>query len=407
MPPDSKPEHLLSWVYDGFEKVEPAQWHDYYAHRACVAPTNEACDALNRTMLEQLDPSSERVSYSRDLASSESPLDTEYSVEFLHGLTTGGLPPHELRLRRGALLIVLRNYAPHKGLCNGTRVVVDCVRDRLLVVRIVTGPLSGQVEVLPRICCDSAGDLELPFVLRRYQYPVKPAWCMTINKSQGQTIGQRLCIYLPTPVFCHGQLYVAFSRARNYQGVKVFLENSDYKQYVAVDTKHNVARQYTTNIVDRDFITHSAPALKSDICSLQPGEQSAEQLKYNEDVNRTTAAHVSTPSTTHVQDDRADLVTVEMCDSGVDDVRPTANECAEAEQKAREMYEQNPFAFDEWSGHHGPSGLYHAPAQMPSRFLSELTVADLEDPDTAADVEASGFQAECSARAAMGYFLGL
>ena len=34
---------------------------------------------------------------------------------------------------------------------------------------------------------------------------------MTINKAQGQTI-PNVGIYLPEPVFCHGQLYVALSR---------------------------------------------------------------------------------------------------------------------------------------------------------------------------------------------------
>ena len=34
---------------------------------------------------------------------------------------------------------------------------------------------------------------------------------MTINKAQGQTL-QRVGIYLPTPCFAHGQLYVAASR---------------------------------------------------------------------------------------------------------------------------------------------------------------------------------------------------
>ena len=43
---------------------------------------------------------------------------------------------------------------------------------------------------------------------------------MTINKSEGQTF-DHVGICLEEDVFSHGQLYVAFSRARTLAGVKV------------------------------------------------------------------------------------------------------------------------------------------------------------------------------------------
>uniref|UniRef100_U9UA95 Uncharacterized protein n=1 Tax=Rhizophagus irregularis (strain DAOM 181602 / DAOM 197198 / MUCL 43194) TaxID=747089 RepID=U9UA95_RHIID len=48
---------------------------------------------------------------------------------------------------------------------------------------------------------------------------------MTINKSQGQTLS-RVGIYLPEPVFVHGQLYVAFSRVTSHQYIKVLIDNT-------------------------------------------------------------------------------------------------------------------------------------------------------------------------------------
>ena len=43
---------------------------------------------------------------------------------------------------------------------------------------------------------------------------------MTINKSQGQTF-RRVGVWLPSPVFSHGQLYVALSRVGDHLGMSI------------------------------------------------------------------------------------------------------------------------------------------------------------------------------------------
>ena len=43
---------------------------------------------------------------------------------------------------------------------------------------------------------------------------------MTVSKSQGQTI-PNVGVYLPAPVFSHGQLYVAMSRAMSRTNIKI------------------------------------------------------------------------------------------------------------------------------------------------------------------------------------------
>ena len=43
---------------------------------------------------------------------------------------------------------------------------------------------------------------------------------MTINKAQGQTL-DKVGLYLRNPVFTHGQLYVACSRVRSLDAIKV------------------------------------------------------------------------------------------------------------------------------------------------------------------------------------------
>ena len=71
---------------------------------------------------------------------------------------------------------------------------------------------------------------------------------MTINKSQGQTF-KKIGIYLPQPVFSHGQLYVAFSRTSKMSNLRIKILDLDNKQGQLKPNQY-----FTKNIVYHELV---------------------------------------------------------------------------------------------------------------------------------------------------------
>lgn len=207
--------------------------------RAIVTPKNEDTDIINKTVAEMV-PGEFSTYYSSDIveetghASGE--LKDMYPPDYLNLLTPNGLPHHQLSLKVGIPVMLLRNLDQTSGLYNGTRLVITRLGLHYNEGEIITGHGLDTRYTIPRIIFIKK-EIKWHFTLCRKQFLIKICYAMTINKSQGQTLSI-IGIYLSHPVFAHGQLYVALSRATSVDGIKVFIANPE-----------NEYHQFTQNII--------------------------------------------------------------------------------------------------------------------------------------------------------------
>ena len=193
---------------------------DHLMDRVILASTNSRVREINQAILDRI-PGDEYHYSSADSVIDADP--TLFQPEILNSLQPSGTPPHQLSLKPNIPVILMRTLNKKAGLCNGTRLTILELHPNHLKVRIASGKFKGKIQFLFRISCISS-DNRVPFQLKRVQFPILPCFAMTINKAQGQTL-KHVGIDVSTPIFSHGQLYVALSRAEDPNELFLFSDS--------------------------------------------------------------------------------------------------------------------------------------------------------------------------------------
>ena len=200
---------------------------NYFKEMSLLAPTLEVVAHVNNYIMSKF-PWDEKIYSSFDsLCMEEGNMESKlhaFSPEILNGINCLGLPPYMLILKEGVPVMLLRNIDQSNGLCNRTR-LQRRMGNHMIECLTLTSNRIGQVVLIPRMNM-IPNNKTLPIKFQRRQFPIIVSFAMTINKSQGQTLST-VGLYLPRPVFTHGQLYVALSRVKNKQGLRILLDNHD------------------------------------------------------------------------------------------------------------------------------------------------------------------------------------
>ena len=205
----------LRWgVLSDLELIEKMKQNDF--SNKPVTPTrlfskNKDVDTINQyelgLLLKEHEPVTYKVMYTTN------PVKLIASTKY----ATDAKIPEFLTLCVGAQVMVNRNISFDEGIVNGTRGIIVSLTTTSVTIQLVSGSFCNicYFHVKPERHDDEAKkNLDFKYI------PLQLSWAMSIHKSQGATI-DCLEIDLGESIFTSGQAYVAISRARNSDSVKI------------------------------------------------------------------------------------------------------------------------------------------------------------------------------------------
>ncbi|XP_017250875.1 uncharacterized protein LOC108221513 [Daucus carota subsp. sativus] len=111
--------NMINWTYPNF--TENFKCPKYLSERAILTPTNHTISHLNSAIVDTILGEVHTyysVDKAEDFGGTASDLDFAFPPEYLHSFNIPGLPPHELKLKVGVVVMLMRNLNQTLGLCN-------------------------------------------------------------------------------------------------------------------------------------------------------------------------------------------------------------------------------------------------------------------------------------------------
>ena len=111
--------------------------------RCIMTPKNDDVQEINDIMLNKMPEPNQPIYRSIDTVPDD-PNFEHFDLDWIHGLRCSGIPNHELKIKKYAPIMIMRNIDQRGGVCNGTKCIVDDVRPNSIVATIISGSNIGK-----------------------------------------------------------------------------------------------------------------------------------------------------------------------------------------------------------------------------------------------------------------------
>ncbi|XP_074342490.1 uncharacterized protein LOC141680062 [Apium graveolens] len=186
---------------------------------------NKTITDFSKWQLAVGDGKETNISPSPDTGDDDNDFRSAFPFEYLNSINMPCIPKHELKLKVGVVVMLMRNLNQIMGLCNGTRMIVKSCRKNSIECEILCGSHVRTKHLIPRIEMIPS-DTNWPFEFKRVQFLIQICYAITINKSQGQSL-DTVGLYLPKAAFSNGHIYVAISRVTRPEGLHILIDSDD------------------------------------------------------------------------------------------------------------------------------------------------------------------------------------
>lgn len=123
--------------------------------------------------------------------------------------------PEQVFLKKGAQVMLTKNLNVKEGLVNGSRGVVEEIKQEMGIVTVFVRFMNGMVMTLGKMETEMSNK---KFSYKRMQIPLILAWAITIHKAQGCSLDCAI-MDLGSSIFEEALPYVALSRVRTLFGI--------------------------------------------------------------------------------------------------------------------------------------------------------------------------------------------